>query len=70
MSVKSAIWIQCHKSMLGAVYGEVVRQNGVIQRQTEGGELCSVLVRVPQATRAALEEAVTKLHDSVLITPD
>lgn len=70
MSVKSTIWIQCHKSVLGAVYGELVRQHGVIQRQTEGGELCSILVRVPHATQVALETAVKKIHGSVLITPD
>lgn len=68
MSTKSAVWIQCHKSVLGLLYGEVVRHNGVIQRQTQAGELCSILVRVPEETKAALEEAATKIHGSVVIT--
>jgi translation elongation factor EF-G len=69
MSEKAAVWIQCHQSVVGKVYAEVVRQSGVIQRQTQGGELCSILVRVPQVARGALEEAVAKLHDSVVVTP-
>jgi hypothetical protein len=69
MSAKAAVWIQCHTSVLGTLYGEIVRQNGVIQRQTQAGELCSVLVRVPAAAKGALEDAATKLHPSVVITP-
>jgi hypothetical protein len=69
MSEKVAIWIQCHTSMVGKVYGEVVRHNGVIQRQTTAGELCSVLVRLPQGGVDTLSAAVSTLHPSVVVTP-
>jgi translation elongation factor EF-G len=69
VSDKVAVWIQCHESVIGRIYGEVVRQNGVIQRQTKGGDLCSVLVRLPQVSMTAFAEGVAKIHASVVITP-
>jgi hypothetical protein len=68
MSVKAAFWIECPESMLGPIYSEVVRHMGVIDRKTQAGDVCSVLIRVPQETKAAFQEATSKLDGSVFIS--
>ena len=69
MSEKVAVWIHCHQSAIGKLYDEIVRHDGVIQRQTQSGPQCSILIRLPQPSQAGFEDAACRIDGSVFISP-